>query len=154
MKQSAMPEPLTHDVILKCSVAHAFETFTQRVDFWWPKRHRKFEASTLRHDTHAGGQLVERSANGEVFVIADVVACDPPQQVTLSWHPGKITEPTQTVVTFSASGPNETHVRVVHSEGNGGLGENWAHRAALFNKGWSAVLTAISAIINQEGQES
>ena len=97
---------------------------------------------------------MERAANGEVFVIADVVACDPPQQVTLSWHPGKITEPTQTVVTFSASGPNETHVRVVHSEGNGGLGENWAHRAALFNKGWSAVLTAISAIINQEGQES
>lgn len=149
-----MPEPLTHDVILKCSVTHAFETFTQRVDLWWPKGHRKLDASTLHHDTHTGGLLVERAANGEVFVIADIVACDPPHHITLSWHPGKITEPTLTVVTFSASGPQETHVRVVHSEGNADLRETWALRAALFNKGWTAVLNAISAFVNQEGQES
>lgn len=138
-----MHEPLVHDVTLKCSVDHAFFVFTQQADLWWPNGHRRFEKSTLRHDPRIGGQLMEIAANGDVFVLADVIACDPPHQMILAWHPGKINAPTRTVVTFEEQGPHGALVRVAHSEGDAALGDQWEHRAALFSKGWAAVLAAL-----------
>lgn len=145
-----MRDPLVHDVTLNCSVDHAFFVFTQKVDLWWPKGHRRFENSTLRHDPRVGGQLVETATNGDVFVLADIVACDPPHQLILAWHPGKIAAPTRTVVSFTRQGPHEAFVRVTHSEGDAALGDQWQHRAALFSKGWTAVLAALYTFTEQD----
>jgi len=144
-----MHEPLVHDVTLSCSVDHAFYVFTQKVDLWWPKGHRRYEGSTLHHDPRVGGQLLEIAMNGDVFVLADVVACDPPHQLVLAWHPGKIAAPTKTVITFTEQGPHNAFVRVTHSEGDADLGDQWEHRAALFARGWTAVLAALDTFTRQ-----
>lgn len=146
-----MPEPLVHNIALRCSVEHAFAVFTQRVDLWWPPSHRRLENSTLHYDARTGGQLREHAPSGEVFVWADVLHIDPPHEIRIAWHPGKITEPTQTLITFTADGPHGAQVKVVHTEGEAALGDQWSHRAALFNAGWGAVLPAFADFIHQEG---
>ncbi len=145
-----MTEVLVHEVALRCSVEHAFAVFTAKVDLWWPRGHRKLDGSVLRHEAHEGGRLFERAPNGEEFVLADVLVCDPPHELRLAWHPGKITAPTQTVITFTAQGPHEAVVRVEHTEGAAALGAHWSSRAALFNNGWTKVLAALSTFIERE----
>lgn len=145
-----MNEALVHSVTLDCSVAHAFQVFTQQVDLWWPKGHRRFEESSLQHDVRVGGKLIEQAANGERFVLADIVAIEPPHQIELAWHPGKLTNPTRTLVTFSADGAHRANVVVTHSEGHAAMGDAWPQRAALFDKGWNAVLAALDDFIKLE----
>ncbi len=147
-----MAEPLVHEVRLNCSVDHAFEVFTRLVDIWWPIGHRRFPASKLHYDVREGGQLVERGARGEQFVLADVVTCTPPHLIEMLWHPGKISQPTTTVIRFTSHGAHEAQVTVTHTEGAAELGETWATRAVLFNKGWAAVLSALSDFIGKEGR--
>ena len=144
-----MTEPLVHEIDVACPIDHAFATFTEKVDLWWPKGHRRFDVSTLHHDAFEGGQLIERSPNGEAFVLADVTVCTPPHRIELDWHPGKITAPTKTVVTFKALSDAEVRVTVTHSEGAAKLGAEWPTRAALFDRGWSAVLTEFKNFIEE-----
>lgn len=143
-----MHEALVHEVTLQCSVAHAFKVFTQHVDLWWPPGHRKFANSTLHHDQSQGGRLIERGPNGEEFTFADILRIDPPHQMILAWHPGKITAPTQTTVTFRPAGDGQTTVRVLHEEANAALGAAWPARAAMFDKGWTAILAALKERID------
>jgi uncharacterized protein YndB with AHSA1/START domain len=144
-----MSEVLVHEITLACSVDHAFDVFTSKVDLWWPKGHRRFASSTLRHDAVIGGQLIETATTGEEFILADVLACERPFSITLAWHPGKITAPTQTHITFQETGPHQAHVRVEHSEATAALGDQWDSRAALFNKGWQVVLAAMDHFITE-----
>lgn len=145
-----MGDPLVHSVTLQCSAAHAFDVFTRHVDLWWPKGHRRFERSALRHDAAVGGQLIEQATTGEQFVLADVVAVEPPHRIELAWHPGKLTQPTRTLITFAEDGAHRVHVTVTHSEGEAGMGDAWPQKAALFSRGWTSVLTALDEFIKRE----
>lgn len=144
-----MADPLVHEIALRCSAAHAFLVFTEKVDLWWPKAHRKFAGSTLRQEPFVGGQLVERAPNGDEFVLADVLDCTPSQVMRLAWHPGKITAPTETLITFTPTGPHDVVVRVEHREGDAALGARWDSRAAMFDTGWSTVLAAMAKFIKE-----
>lgn len=145
-----MNEPLFHDVVLRCSIAHAFETFTRRANLWWPLGHRKYDVSTFFCEPKLGGELVEVSHSGERFVWADLTLVDAPNTLEMAWHPGKNTIPTKTKVLFQALGPNETRVQVTHTEGDAALGPDWSKRAVLFNSGWTVVLGAIHTFIEAE----
>ena len=96
---------------------------------------------------------MEVAASGDTFVLADILDYDPPGRITLAWHPGKTTAPTHSEITFTATGPHSAHIRVVHSEGAAALGADWPARAALFSKGWTAVLAGVATYIETEGQE-
>ncbi len=145
-----MNEPLTHDIVLRCSLEHAFDTFTQRVNLWWPLAHRKFDVSTFYCEPVQGGALTEISNSGERFIWADLTDIDRPHTVELAWHPGKNTHPTKTEIVFQAVGPHETRIQLTHSEGHSDLGTDWPKRAALFDRGWTAVLAAIHEFIETE----
>lgn len=137
-----MTDPLRKSITINCSVAHAFATFTEKVDLWWPRSHRKFETSTLTLDPRPGGLFTERAASGEIATFGEVLNCNAPNKITFTWNPGKITGPTEVTITFAAD-KDRTLVQVEHIEGAANLGEAWETRVALFANGWTAVLSAL-----------
>jgi uncharacterized protein YndB with AHSA1/START domain len=134
---------LHKSVRVRCSVEHAFDTFTARVDMWWPPGHRKFARSSLTFDVRSGGAFVERADDGSENVLGVVIAVERPHLLRYAWNPGRGTGPTDVEVRFTAQG-DETLVEVTHREGDSGLADLWPARVALFDKGWSAVLAAFS----------
>lgn len=139
-----MNDPLLKSIKINCAPDHAFATFTEKVDLWWPRSHRKFERSTLTLDATPGGQFTERASDGRSATLGDVISCTPPQQITFTWNPGKITGPTEVTITFQAQG-DATVVHVEHIEGSSDLGDAWETRVALFAKGWTSVLAALQS---------
>jgi uncharacterized protein YndB with AHSA1/START domain len=134
-------ESLERILRVRCPLDHAFAAFTQEVDLWWPRRHRRYEDSRLVLEAEVGGRFFERAASGEERELGEVIACDPPHRISYTWRPGAITGPTRVDVSFAEDGA-ETVVRVLHSEGDAALGDAWPERAALFAKGWDLVLPA------------
>ena len=59
-----MDDILTRTITLKCDVAHAFDVFTNRIDLWWPRGHRKTSEGSLRLQAVAGGALIDRAPDG------------------------------------------------------------------------------------------
>lgn len=145
----SMNEPFETSITIRCTVEHAFRAFTTKVDLWWPRSHRRFENSSFSLDTSVGGRLVETGADGTAMTFGEVVSCDPPNKIQLSWHPGKIKFPTEVTITFVQQGELTT-VQVVHSEGMGELGPQWDERVALFSTGWSAILTALTRFVRPD----
>ncbi|MEM9580195.1 MAG: SRPBCC domain-containing protein [Pseudomonadota bacterium] len=145
-----MPEPLVHAMDLACSAEHAFEVFLRRIDLWWPPGHRKFKGSRFACTPEVGGQITEYAPDGTCFVWADITAIDPPHRLVLGWHPGKITAPTRSDITFASAGPGRSRVTVTHSEADAALGGAWPQRAALFSAGWTAVLSALADHISPD----
>lgn len=138
-----MSEPLVKSMKLRCSVEHAFRTFTAKADLWWPSSHRRFEASKISFDAVEQGQLLERAPSGEIFVFADVHDCEAPNRICLEWHPGKSGHPTEVIITFRQEGAF-TNIEVIHCEGKAALGSEWDSRVTLFARGWLSVMNALS----------
>jgi uncharacterized protein YndB with AHSA1/START domain len=145
-------EPLRRSVRLRCSLAHAFDTFTARVDLWWPSGHRRHADSRLYLETSAGGRFFERSIDGQEAKLGDVLSCEPPHRISYTWYPGAIEKPTRVDITFVQDG-EETIVDVVHSEGDSALGDAWPKRVELFARAWGHVLAGLVAYAGgaQEG---
>ncbi|MCR9137956.1 MAG: SRPBCC domain-containing protein [Alphaproteobacteria bacterium] len=137
-----MSSPFETSVTLRCSVEHAFDVFITKVDLWWPRSHRRFEHSTFSMEARAGGRLVERAADGSEMVFGDVLVFERPNCIRMTWHPGKVSQPTEVTISF-AQEDGRTTVRVVHTEGASELGPQWDEKVALFSKGWSAILAAL-----------
>ena len=126
-------------MLVRCSLEHAFDVFTSRIDQWWPRSHRKLEGSTLTLATEVGGLFLERAPDGEQHKMGEVLACERPSFIRYSWFPGSITGPTEVEVRFTAQ-EGGTLVEITHREGEGA--DAFEQRIALFKKSWPLVLGA------------
>ena len=142
-----MNQPLSREVRVRCALEHAFETFTGRIDLWWPTSHRKLDGSRLEMEAKVGGRFYERTDGGETAVLGEVVRWEPPHRVTYSWWPGALTGPTEVDVRFTHDG-DATLVSVVHAEGQSNLGEAWPIRVKKFASAWADVLPAFERFVN------
>ncbi len=142
-----MNEPIRKKIRVECSREHAFVTFIEKIDLWWPKGHRKFGSSKMHLEAKIGGSFVEESTEGERWELGRVIKCDPPRMIAYTWFPGALSGPTLVSVFFAEDGDG-TLVSVVHREGEAELGDLWPERAALFERGWSTVLPLFGAAIN------
>jgi uncharacterized protein YndB with AHSA1/START domain len=145
-----MSEPLERRVHVRCRVEHAFHTFTDRIDAWWPPGHRRFERSTLHLEPRVGGRFVERAATGEEAELGRVLRWEPPHRLTYAWWPGGGTGPTEVDVRFDAEGDG-TRVSIRHAEGESRLGGEWPTRVKKFANAWSVVLPAFARFAANEG---
>jgi hypothetical protein len=139
-----MAELLTRMIGLACPVDHAFEVFTQKIDLWWPRGHRKHRDGALHLDL-ARGALIDRAPDGSKWTMAEITAFDPPVLLALDWFPGSPTAPTSVEVRFTAVA-ERTEIVVTHRP----LLETksiWPQRVELFTKGWEAVLPALKSFI-------
>ena len=134
---------LERSIVVRCSLAAAFEAFTTHIDEWWPRSHRRWSDSVLVLEGRAGGRLYERSAVGEEASLGAVTHWEPPARLGYDWYPGSgVDVPTHVDVRFFVDG-DRTRVEVTHSLGKVAR-ELWTERVARFEQGWGAVLPAFA----------
>ena len=141
-----MTDAVRRAVRVRCSVEHAFDVFTQRIDLWWPRDHRRRSAADMRFEAQPGGRFYQVGPQGEEIELGTVLRWEAPERLTYTWIPGSMTEPTTVDVFFRPDG-DHTLVEVVHSEGAAAFGDAWPSRIAKFTQGWGDVLPAFEAFI-------
>ncbi len=134
-----MADILTRQIALDCDVAHAFDVFTDRIDLWWPRRHRRTPEAALRLTPEA---LVETAPDGSRWTMARVTAFEPPARLALDWFPGSPAAPTSVDIRFAAAGDG-TMVTVTHRALTPEAAEIWPKRVSTFTTGWDTVLPAL-----------
>jgi uncharacterized protein YndB with AHSA1/START domain len=123
----------------------AFARFSEQIGVWWPlATHsvaRKADGVTVAFERlEAGVRLIERWSTGETHVWGTITDFDRPYRLAFTWHVGRSEDAAQRVeVTFTASGPEQTRVRLVHS-GWELLGDAAADRRDAYEQGWVPVL--------------
>ncbi len=138
-------DPLEKRVVVRCSMAHAFETFTDHIDQWWPQSHRRFDDSVMTLEPKIDGRFNERAADGSEADLGVVRVWLPPVQLVYSWNPGSVTGPTEVEVLFSDLG-DATQVDVIHRVGQ--AADVFADRVSLFNRAWTSVLHSFAAAVS------
>lgn len=133
-------------------IEHAFRVFTEGIGTWWEPTHHLLDGQieSMTFEPRIGGHIVDRYADGRECRWARVLAYDPPERLVFSWDvslrwelesdPAKASE---VEVTFSALGPERTHVVLVHRNLDR-HGEGWESMREAVGKGWS--LTRFSEV--------
>jgi uncharacterized protein YndB with AHSA1/START domain len=137
-------ELLVRQIALACPVDHAFAVFTDKIDLWWPRSHRRNRDASLTLTREA---LMEHAPDGSEWMMARVTEIDPPRRLSLDWYPGSPAAPTSVEIDFVADGDG-TVATVTHRP----LPETksiWPQRVATFASGWDAVLPALKRHIEE-----
>ncbi len=147
LEEKTLTEPVIKTRTVPLPVEQAFALFTERIGSWWPIDSHSIAAdnedgtagTTIRFDTHVGGQVVETAPDGSECSWADVMAWQPPHRFVLSWHPSpNPIAATVLEVTFTATEVG-TELRLVHS-GWSEFGADADERRHGYNTGWEMVL--------------
>ena len=141
-------EPVKKQIIVNASQERAFAVFTAGIDRWWPRQHHigKSPLKCAVLEQRAGGRWYSVSEDGSECEVGKVLSWEPPGRLLLAWQitadwqydPAFVTE---VEVTFTAQGPNRTHVELEHR----GL-ERYGDRAAAFRNsvdsagGWPKIV--------------
>jgi len=135
-------EPLEISFEVASTTGHAFETWTRRIDAWWPADH------TASGDPHArivlepgvGGRLYERSSDGVEHDWGRVIEWEPPTRFGYTWHLRRnAAEATDVHITFTSLDASRTRVDIVHTgwERLGDAGRDWRDQN---HGGWDTLL--------------
>jgi uncharacterized protein YndB with AHSA1/START domain len=130
--------PVVRAVTVSRTPEDAFRLFTADIGSWWPMDPHSVFGATARVDVE-GSEIVERSADGERSVWAEIAESSPPRRLVLSWHPG--TDPakaTRVEVSFLPDGEG-TRVELTHT-GWEALGERAEAARQSYDNGWQLVL--------------
>ncbi len=142
MSQKTDELAVRRSVFVRCAPEHAFRVYTERMDDWYPlEGHSLFDDpnGTVHWERQVGGRVYERSPGGEEGVWGTILAWDPPNGLTMTWHPGRGEETAQELTfTFTAE-DDGTRVEVVHS-GWERIGPDFRERMAGYQEGWGTVL--------------
>lgn len=130
--------PIRRAILVEADQAAAFEVFTASLGRWWPLGELSVHGkdATVSFDD---GQIVERSAGGQVAVWGTVTRWQPPSVVAFSWHPGHPADrASQVEVTFTPAAPGRTMVRLEHTGWD--VFADPAAARAEYDRGWPQVL--------------
>jgi uncharacterized protein YndB with AHSA1/START domain len=137
--------PVVKSVEYAGTPEQAFARFSDQIGAWWPlATHsvaRRADGVTVAFERlEPGARLVERWRSGEAHVWGTITDIDPPNRLAFTWHVERSEDAAQRLeVTFTATGPNRTRVRLVHS-GWELLGDTAADKRNAYDQGWNSVL--------------
>jgi uncharacterized protein YndB with AHSA1/START domain len=135
-------EPIQLAFEVACSVEHAFDVWTARIDQWWPRDHTVTADPDLLVvlEPRPGGRIFERQANGHEHDWGAVTAWEPPTHLAYTWHLNRDrSDATAVEIRFVRVDDLVTRVEIEHSgwERLGADGERWRDRNG---GGWSTLL--------------
>jgi uncharacterized protein YndB with AHSA1/START domain len=134
-------------------IEHAFQVFTDGIGSWWDPGHHILDAelAEMVFEPRVGGHIIDRGTDGSECRWSRVLAYDPPHRVCFSWDinlqwqletdPAKASE---IDVTFTAAGPDRTHVVLTHRHLDR-HGEGWEAMRDAVGSGWSLDAFAAAA---------
>jgi len=137
---------------------HAFRTFTERIDTWWPRPHHigGKEPFTAILEPRVGGRWFERAADGAECNWGKVLAWEPPKRLVLEWDINadwKYQEDlgTEVEIQFVPEGAEATRVILEHRKLER-FGDRAQMMKAMFEAegAWIGTLTAMA----QEAERS
>jgi hypothetical protein len=135
-------EPLVVSFEIASSADHAFDTWTRRIDSWWPREHTASAdpAASIVLEPVLGGRLFERTPDGVEHDWGRIVAWQPPQHFGYTWHIRRDAgDATDVRITFTSIEPGHTRVDIVHTgwEHLGADAQSWRDRNV---GGWNGVI--------------
>ena len=133
---------IRREIVVDAEPEVAFRVFTQRIGSWWPLGdHGVYGADATV--SFEDGDIVERSATGDVALWGTVTTWEPPEVLSFTWHPGATPErASQVTVAFVAAGA-QTKVTLTH-EGWEVYADPTAAREE-YDHGWPHVLARYAA---------
>ena len=135
---SAVGVPVVRAVHVRRSPTDAFRLFTEDIGAWWPMDTHSVYGATGRVSVE-GDEIVERSADGERSVWAEIVESSAPRLLVMTWHAGHdAATATRVEVTFAPDGDG-TRVELTHT-GWEVLGERAEEARQSYDTGWVPVL--------------
>jgi uncharacterized protein YndB with AHSA1/START domain len=146
--------PIVRTFEVHCSVEHAFDTWTRRINLWWPlARHSVShdDAASVAVEPWRDGRIFETTRSGEEIVWGTVNAWEPPNRFGYLWFIGEkdAREATQVTVTFIALGSARTQVAIEHT-GWERAGPKAAARRRGNQSGWDGLEDALRRFLNAE----
>ncbi len=147
-------EPLRNSFELGVPQEHAFRTWTERIDQWWPRSHSWTQDPGLQVvlETRLGGRLYERAPDGSEHEWGEVTVWDPHGSFGYLWHlKADRSDASDVVLTFEPVNPARTRVTIVHSgwERLGADGLDW-HDTEM--GGWLDLLPHYLEAIERESR--
>ncbi len=112
-----MTSPLRITFDVACSPEHAFATWTERIDAWWPADHTvSGEADTdVVMEAGVGGRIYERTGAGTEHHWGTVTEWDPPGRLGYLWHIGADpADATDVQIRFMGVGVAATRIEIEH----------------------------------------
>jgi uncharacterized protein YndB with AHSA1/START domain len=112
-----------HSITVGAPLERAFEVFTDGIGTWFPAEYNLMDAPIAERvfEPREGGQIIDRSADGQECRWARVLVYEPPHRVVFSWDispywqvetdPGRTSE---VEVRFTEEGPGRTLVELEH----------------------------------------
>lgn len=137
-----MIEPIRLEFDVACPADHAFRTWTEDIDRWWPADHTVAGTDELQVvlECRIGGRIFERAAGGAEHEWGEVTVWEPPTRFGYLWHLRRDrADATDVEIRFVDRGDGTTRVEIVHSgwERLGAEGGTWRDRNG---GGWATLL--------------
>jgi uncharacterized protein YndB with AHSA1/START domain len=136
---------VTVDIHVGAPIEHTFTVFTEGIGTWWNPSHHLLEGelAEMVFEPRIGGHIYDRMADGRENHWSRVLAYQPPGRVVFSWDINlqwqPETDPTRTSeieVTFTAEGPERTHVVLTHRHLDR-HGDGWQAMRSAVGSGWN-----------------
>jgi len=145
LTETASPTSVSVDSYVDAPIDHAFRVFTEGIQTWWDPDHHLLDAApeSMTFEPRVGGHVVDRYADGRECRWARVLAYDPPSRVVFSWDitldwqlQTDLDKTSEVEVTFTAAGPDRTHVCLTHRNLDR-HGEGWESMRDAVGRGWT-----------------
>jgi uncharacterized protein YndB with AHSA1/START domain len=144
-----MIEPLRLSFDVDAPQEHAFATWTDRIDRWWPADHTQTGEPelTIVLEGRVGGRIFERTRDGQEWDWGEVTVWEPPARLVYLWHLKRDrAEATEVEIRFESTAPDTTRVDIEHRgwERLGAEGQTWRDRNM---GGWATLLPHYRSIV-------
>lgn len=147
-------DAIHRSVTVDATVEHAFRTWVEQIDRWWPKDHsisRDPETSIVL-EGRVGGRFFERTRDGSENEFGAVTVYDPPHRIVYHWYLGTGREqPTEVDVAFTPRGTG-TRVEVRH-RGVDLVGPAWYQKCAGYERAWGEVVPCFVAWVEKAARQ-
>jgi uncharacterized protein YndB with AHSA1/START domain len=123
MTETSNPTAVSASIEVNAAARRAFEVFTRDFGAFKPAEHNLLAVPIVETivETHVGGHIIDRGADGSECPWATVLAYDPPDRFVFSWNISPYWQietdtdkRSEVEVTFTDLGRNRTRVEINH----------------------------------------